>query len=115
MKDFPGPPGEGSVPGPGVVSYTTVQDGRRDGKSPTKVIPLLAEGKVRPLALCCCGGCSDERPLLPLVFEDSVSCHCVVYAYNLRCFKWSCYFALLFLTLFLLLFRVKYLFQCKLY
>lgn len=45
MKDFPGPPGEGSVPGPGVVSYTTVQDGRRDGKSPTKVIPLLAEGK----------------------------------------------------------------------
>lgn len=45
MKDFPGPPGEGSVPGPGVVSYTTVQDGRRDDKSPTKVIPLLAEGK----------------------------------------------------------------------
>ncbi|XP_038955051.1 band 4.1-like protein 2 isoform X16 [Rattus norvegicus] len=45
MKDFPGPPGEGSVPGPGVVSYTTVQDGRRDGKSPTKVTPLLAEGK----------------------------------------------------------------------
>ncbi|XP_038955071.1 band 4.1-like protein 2 isoform X27 [Rattus norvegicus] len=46
MKDFPGPPGEGSVPGPGVVSYTTVQDGRRDGKSPTKVTPLLAEGKI---------------------------------------------------------------------
>lgn len=45
MKDFPGPPGEGSVPGPGVVSYTTVQDGRRDGKSPTKATPLLAEGK----------------------------------------------------------------------
>lgn len=49
MKDFPGPPGEGSVPGPGVVSYTTVQDGRRDGKSPTKVIPLLAEGKKNTL------------------------------------------------------------------
>lgn len=45
MKDFPGPPGEGSVPGPGVISYTTVQDGRRDGKSPTKATPLLAEGK----------------------------------------------------------------------
>ncbi|EDL82921.1 similar to protein 4.1G (predicted), isoform CRA_a [Rattus norvegicus] len=49
MKDFPGPPGEGSVPGPGVVSYTTVQDGRRDGKSPTKVTPLLAEGKKNTL------------------------------------------------------------------
>lgn len=49
MKDFPGPPGEGSVPGPGVVSYTTVQDGRRDGKSPTKATPLLAEGKKNTL------------------------------------------------------------------
>lgn len=48
-KDFPGPPGEGSVPGPGVISYTTVQDGRRDGKSPTKATPLLAEGKKNTL------------------------------------------------------------------
>ncbi|XP_031236498.1 band 4.1-like protein 2 isoform X10 [Mastomys coucha] len=45
MKDFPGPPGEGSVPGPGVLSYTTIQDGRRNGKSPTKVTAQLAEGK----------------------------------------------------------------------
>ncbi|XP_031236501.1 band 4.1-like protein 2 isoform X13 [Mastomys coucha] len=46
MKDFPGPPGEGSVPGPGVLSYTTIQDGRRNGKSPTKVTAQLAEGKI---------------------------------------------------------------------
>lgn len=39
------PPGEGSVPGPGVISYTTIQDGRRDSKSPTKATPLPAEGK----------------------------------------------------------------------
>ncbi|XP_029388681.1 band 4.1-like protein 2 isoform X3 [Mus pahari] len=45
MKDFPGPPGEGSVPGPGVISYPTIQDGRRDSRSPTKATPLLAEGK----------------------------------------------------------------------
>ncbi|XP_029388680.1 band 4.1-like protein 2 isoform X2 [Mus pahari] len=48
MKDFPGPPGEGSVPGPGVISYPTIQDGRRDSRSPTKATPLLAEGKTRP-------------------------------------------------------------------
>ncbi|NP_001345682.1 band 4.1-like protein 2 isoform 3 [Mus musculus] len=42
------PPGEGSVPGPGVISYTTIQDGRRDSKSPTKATPLPAEGKTRP-------------------------------------------------------------------
>ncbi|XP_052025834.1 band 4.1-like protein 2 isoform X3 [Apodemus sylvaticus] len=41
VKDFPGPPGEGSAPGPGV----TIQDGRRDSRSPTKATPLLAEGK----------------------------------------------------------------------
>ncbi|XP_055455287.1 band 4.1-like protein 2 isoform X5 [Psammomys obesus] len=47
MKDSPGPPGEGSVPGPGVVSYTARQDGdsRRDVRSPAKAAPLLAEGK----------------------------------------------------------------------
>ncbi|XP_051020481.1 band 4.1-like protein 2 isoform X14 [Acomys russatus] len=46
-KDFPGPPGEGSVPGPGAVSSTTIQDGdsRRDVRSPTKAAPLLPEGK----------------------------------------------------------------------
>ncbi|XP_031236489.1 band 4.1-like protein 2 isoform X3 [Mastomys coucha] len=49
MKDFPGPPGEGSVPGPGVLSYTTIQDGRRNGKSPTKVTAQLAEGKKNTL------------------------------------------------------------------
>ncbi|XP_028622286.1 band 4.1-like protein 2 isoform X8 [Grammomys surdaster] len=45
MKDFPAPPGEGSVPGPGVISYTTIQDGRREGKSPPKATPLLTVGK----------------------------------------------------------------------
>nr|XP_021501355.1 band 4.1-like protein 2 isoform X8 [Meriones unguiculatus] len=47
MKDSPGPPGEGSVPGPGVVSYAARQDGdsRRDARSPAKAAPLLAEGK----------------------------------------------------------------------
>ncbi|XP_076784122.1 band 4.1-like protein 2 isoform X14 [Arvicanthis niloticus] len=45
MKDFPAPPGEGSVPGPGVTSYTTIQDGRREGRSPTKATALHAEGK----------------------------------------------------------------------
>uniref|UniRef100_A0A8C6IIV9 Erythrocyte membrane protein band 4.1 like 2 n=1 Tax=Mus spicilegus TaxID=10103 RepID=A0A8C6IIV9_MUSSI len=43
------PPGEGSVPGPGVISYTTIQDGRRDSKSPTKATPLPAEGKKNTL------------------------------------------------------------------
>lgn len=48
MKDFPGPPREGSAHDPGAVSYTTVQDGdsRRDVRSPAKAAPLLAEGKV---------------------------------------------------------------------
>ncbi|CAO2628219.1 Band 4.1-like protein 2 [Lemmus lemmus] len=47
MKDFPGPPREGSAHGLGAVSYTTVQDGdsRRDVRSPAKAAPLLAEGK----------------------------------------------------------------------
>ncbi|XP_060229253.1 band 4.1-like protein 2 isoform X12 [Meriones unguiculatus] len=52
MKDSPGPPGEGSVPGPGVVSYAARQDGdsRRDARSPAKAAPLLAEGKTRTLS-----------------------------------------------------------------
>ncbi|XP_036025091.1 band 4.1-like protein 2 isoform X10 [Onychomys torridus] len=47
LKDFPGPPGEGSALGPGAASYTTIQDGdsRRDVRSPTKATPLPAEGK----------------------------------------------------------------------
>ncbi|XP_057618000.1 band 4.1-like protein 2 isoform X18 [Chionomys nivalis] len=47
MKDFPGPPREGSTHGPGAVSYTSVQDGdsRKDVRSPAKAAPLLAEGK----------------------------------------------------------------------
>uniref|UniRef100_A0A8C6IM21 Erythrocyte membrane protein band 4.1 like 2 n=1 Tax=Mus spicilegus TaxID=10103 RepID=A0A8C6IM21_MUSSI len=49
------PPGEGSVPGPGVISYTTIQDGRRDSKSPTKATPLPAEGKTVK------GGISETR------------------------------------------------------
>ncbi|XP_076784123.1 band 4.1-like protein 2 isoform X15 [Arvicanthis niloticus] len=49
MKDFPAPPGEGSVPGPGVTSYTTIQDGRREGRSPTKATALHAEGKKNTL------------------------------------------------------------------
>nr|XP_021501353.1 band 4.1-like protein 2 isoform X6 [Meriones unguiculatus] len=51
MKDSPGPPGEGSVPGPGVVSYAARQDGdsRRDARSPAKAAPLLAEGKKNTL------------------------------------------------------------------
>ncbi|GAB1294994.1 Band 4.1-like protein 2 [Apodemus speciosus] len=60
MKDFPGPPGEGSVPGPGVTSYTTAQDGRRDSRSPTKVAPLLAEGKIREVDLL--SDISEEDP-----------------------------------------------------
>ncbi|XP_024852760.1 band 4.1-like protein 2 isoform X17 [Bos javanicus] len=48
MKDFPGPAGEVSAPGPGVVSTAVVQDGdgRRDLRSPAKVphMPLI-EGK----------------------------------------------------------------------
>ncbi|XP_059128608.1 band 4.1-like protein 2 isoform X3 [Peromyscus eremicus] len=51
LKDFPGPPGEGSALGPGAASYTTIQDGdsRRDVRSPTKATPLLAEGKKNTL------------------------------------------------------------------
>ncbi|XP_038194481.1 band 4.1-like protein 2 isoform X2 [Arvicola amphibius] len=51
MKDFPGPPKEGSAHGPGAVSYTSVQDGdsRRDVRSPAKAEPLLAEGKKNTL------------------------------------------------------------------
>ncbi|XP_075803417.1 band 4.1-like protein 2 isoform X23 [Microtus pennsylvanicus] len=47
MKDFPGPPREGSAHGPGAVSYTSIQDGdsRKDVRSPAKAAPLLAEGK----------------------------------------------------------------------
>uniref|UniRef100_A0A8C6E9R3 Protein 4.1 n=1 Tax=Moschus moschiferus TaxID=68415 RepID=A0A8C6E9R3_MOSMO len=48
MKDFPGPAGEVSAQGPGVVSTAVVQDGdgRRDLRSPTKAphMPLI-EGK----------------------------------------------------------------------
>ncbi|XP_010806861.1 band 4.1-like protein 2 isoform X5 [Bos javanicus] len=50
MKDFPGPAGEVSAPGPGVVSTAVVQDGdgRRDLRSPAKVphMPLI-EGKAK--------------------------------------------------------------------
>ncbi|XP_057617987.1 band 4.1-like protein 2 isoform X6 [Chionomys nivalis] len=51
MKDFPGPPREGSTHGPGAVSYTSVQDGdsRKDVRSPAKAAPLLAEGKKNTL------------------------------------------------------------------
>ncbi|XP_036025092.1 band 4.1-like protein 2 isoform X11 [Onychomys torridus] len=51
LKDFPGPPGEGSALGPGAASYTTIQDGdsRRDVRSPTKATPLPAEGKKNTL------------------------------------------------------------------
>lgn len=51
MKDFPGPPREGSAHGPGAVSYTSIQDGdsRKDVRSPAKTAPLLAEGKKNTL------------------------------------------------------------------
>ncbi|KAM7340712.1 band 4.1-like protein 2 isoform X2 [Alexandromys fortis] len=51
MKDFPGPPTEGSAHGPGAVSYTSIQDGdsRKDVRSPAKAAPLLAEGKKNTL------------------------------------------------------------------
>ncbi|XP_055289461.1 band 4.1-like protein 2 isoform X7 [Moschus berezovskii] len=52
MKDFPGPAGEVSAQGPGVVSTAVVQDGdgRRDLRSPTKAphMPLI-EGKKNSL------------------------------------------------------------------
>ncbi|XP_052607178.1 band 4.1-like protein 2 isoform X17 [Peromyscus californicus insignis] len=62
LKDFPGPPGEGSALGPGAASYTTIQDGdsRRDVRSPTKATPLLAEGKTRaPVSEGPCTGARD--------------------------------------------------------
>ncbi|KAB0360257.1 hypothetical protein FD754_004413 [Muntiacus muntjak] len=52
MKDFPGPAGEVSAQGPGVVSTAVVQDGdgRRDLRSPAKAphVPLI-EGKKNSL------------------------------------------------------------------
>nr|BAG84709.1 erythrocyte protein band 4.1-like 2 [Mus musculus] len=39
------PPGEGSVPGPGVISYTTIQDGRRDSKSSHETLNVVEEKK----------------------------------------------------------------------
>ncbi|XP_036025094.1 band 4.1-like protein 2 isoform X13 [Onychomys torridus] len=62
LKDFPGPPGEGSALGPGAASYTTIQDGdsRRDVRSPTKATPLPAEGKTRaPASEGPCTGARD--------------------------------------------------------
>ncbi|XP_044780170.1 band 4.1-like protein 2 isoform X14 [Bubalus bubalis] len=63
MKDFPGPAGEVSAPGPGVVSAAVVQDGdgRRDLRSPAKVphMPLI-EGKRRaPESEGPCAGATD--------------------------------------------------------
>ncbi|XP_051031381.1 band 4.1-like protein 2 isoform X11 [Phodopus roborovskii] len=51
MKDFPGPPGEGSAHGPAAASYTAIQDGdsRRDVRSPAQSAALLAEGKKNTL------------------------------------------------------------------
>nr|XP_045014965.1 band 4.1-like protein 2 isoform X6 [Jaculus jaculus] len=51
-KDFPGPPGEVSAYGPGVVGTAMVQDGdsRRDARSPAKAPHLqLTEGKKNTL------------------------------------------------------------------
>ncbi|XP_040584206.1 band 4.1-like protein 2 isoform X15 [Mesocricetus auratus] len=64
MKDFPGPPGEGSARGPAAVGSTAIQDGdsRRDVRSPTKSAPLLAEGKTRTPASE--GPCSGARDAL---------------------------------------------------
>ncbi|XP_075803339.1 band 4.1-like protein 2 isoform X15 [Microtus pennsylvanicus] len=62
MKDFPGPPREGSAHGPGAVSYTSIQDGdsRKDVRSPAKAAPLLAEGKTRaPASEGPCTGARD--------------------------------------------------------
>ncbi|XP_049994177.1 band 4.1-like protein 2 isoform X12 [Alexandromys fortis] len=62
MKDFPGPPTEGSAHGPGAVSYTSIQDGdsRKDVRSPAKAAPLLAEGKTRaPASEGPCTGARD--------------------------------------------------------
>lgn len=78
MKDSPGPPGEGSVPGPGVVSYAARQDGdsRRDARSPAKAAPLLAEGKTvcmcPPSPLICCAS-SFPPHLLPVPEVDLLS------------------------------------------
>ncbi|EDL04797.1 erythrocyte protein band 4.1-like 2, isoform CRA_a [Mus musculus] len=70
------PPGEGSVPGPGVISYTTIQDGRRDSKSPTKATPLPAEGKTTcmcPLSPLICCTSSFPPYLLPVLEVDLLS------------------------------------------
>ncbi|XP_036025100.1 band 4.1-like protein 2 isoform X18 [Onychomys torridus] len=78
LKDFPGPPGEGSALGPGAASYTTIQDGdsRRDVRSPTKATPLPAEGKTvcmcPPSPLICCTS-SFSPHLLPVPEVDLLS------------------------------------------
>ena len=60
MKDFPGPAGEVSAQGPGVVSTALVQDGdgRRDLRSPAKAphMPLI-EGKVWRISGICSFKC----------------------------------------------------------
>nr|XP_045014973.1 band 4.1-like protein 2 isoform X14 [Jaculus jaculus] len=62
-KDFPGPPGEVSAYGPGVVGTAMVQDGdsRRDARSPAKAPHLqLTEGKTRaPASEGPCTGARD--------------------------------------------------------
>ncbi|XP_070652263.1 band 4.1-like protein 2 isoform X16 [Bos indicus] len=76
MKDFPGPAGEVSAPGPGVVSTAVVQDGdgRRDLRSPAKVphMPLI-EGKRRaPESEGPCAGATDAvKP--PVVKTEMVT------------------------------------------
>nr|XP_015091292.1 band 4.1-like protein 2 isoform X10 [Vicugna pacos] len=63
MKDIPGPAGEVSARGPGVVSTAVVQDGdgRRDVRSPAKAPHVqLIEGKKRaPESEGPCAGASD--------------------------------------------------------
>ncbi|XP_025150331.1 band 4.1-like protein 2 isoform X17 [Bubalus bubalis] len=72
MKDFPGPAGEVSAPGPGVVSAAVVQDGdgRRDLRSPAKVphMPLI-EGKIDGGA----GGDSGTLLTAQTITSESVS------------------------------------------
>ncbi|XP_010806873.1 band 4.1-like protein 2 isoform X18 [Bos indicus] len=72
MKDFPGPAGEVSAPGPGVVSTAVVQDGdgRRDLRSPAKVphMPLI-EGKIDGGA----GGDSGTLLTAQTITSESVS------------------------------------------
>lgn len=72
MKDFPGPPGEGLAHGPAAFSYTAIQDGdsRRDVRSPTKLAPLLAEGKVWHVSTSALGKvCLDGGSLLYFVYQ----------------------------------------------